>query len=69
LIKLNKLGYAIVTIEFSDNAEKYIGWLEVASGLGLVGGPLIGSVLYGFISYKYTFISFGVFFFLSGIFL
>ena len=30
----------------NEEREKYIGWIEVANGVGLLFGPLIGAFLY-----------------------
>lgn len=53
------LGYAVITIEFPLEKEKYLGWAEAATGIGLVMGPFIGSILFRFLKYRYTFIVFG----------
>jgi MFS family permease len=36
--------YSMTTIEFPENREKYIGYVELALGLGLMLGPVLGSV-------------------------
>lgn len=38
--------YSIITYYFSENREKYLGLSEAASGLGLMLGPVIGSLIY-----------------------
>ena len=52
------LGYSIITIEFPEDSDKYLGWAEAATGLGLMVGPALGSLVYGFFQYFYTFIFF-----------
>jgi hypothetical protein len=39
----------VITVEFPTEAEKYLGWAEAATGIGLVAGPVIGSFLYRFL--------------------
>ena len=55
-------SFSIITIEFPDEREKYIGWLETCCGLGLLAGPLIGQTVYIFAKYA------GTFYFLAGFF-
>ena len=43
----DSLGYAIITYVFSENREKYLGWAEASSGVGLMIGPVLGGVFYG----------------------
>lgn len=38
--------YAIITHVFSDNREKYLGYAEAVTGIGLMLGPVIGGPLY-----------------------
>lgn len=37
---------AIITSEYRKDKEQMIGLCEAASGIGLLAGPLMGSVLY-----------------------
>ena len=53
-------GYSIITIEFPENQDKYLGWAEAATGVGLVMGPALGSFIYSFLGYMFTFIAFGI---------
>lgn len=39
-----------------------MGWIEAITGIGLIMGPLIGTVLYAIGGYAFTFYSFSVFF-------
>ena len=50
-------SYAIVSVLYPNEKEKYLGILEAAMGFGLLSGPAVGSVLYislGFQSAFYT---------------
>ena len=38
-----------------------VGWVEAMTGLGLIVGPIIGSALYSFFGYEYTFFIYGSF--------
>lgn len=62
-------GYSVITVEFPNEAEKYLGWAEAATGIGLVAGPVLGSILFRFLRYKFTFVAFGGLLALGGIFL
>ena len=59
------IGYSIITIEFPENREKYVGWAESASGMGLLFGPAMGAVVYGCFGYIGTFITFGAVLFVN----
>lgn len=50
------VAFSVVTLEFQENSDKYIGWMEAASGLGLTLGPALGSVLYDSTSYQFAFV-------------
>jgi MFS family permease len=50
--------YSIITFHFSYNRDKYLGMAESAAGLGLMLGPVIGSLIYGKLHYMYTFLVF-----------
>jgi len=49
----------LITIEFADDQEKYLGWAEAATGMGLAIGPTLGSFVYDEVQYLYTFVIFG----------
>lgn len=36
----------MATNDFPDDKEKIVGWVEALTGLGLILGPIIGSMLY-----------------------
>ena len=54
------LGFSIITIEFAEEKEKYLGQAEAATGIGLALGPTIGSLMYAQVGYMFTFVIFGV---------
>jgi MFS family permease len=41
-----------------------IGYIEAITGIGLIAGPIIGSFLYAFGGYAFTFLFFGTIFFI-----
>jgi len=49
---------AILSSFAGDEREVYIGWIEACNGIGLLFGPLIGSLLYSFGGYKLPFMFF-----------
>lgn len=53
--------YSMTTIEFPEDREKYIGYVELALGLGLMLGPVLGSVFMNITdgSFEITFYIFG----------
>lgn len=53
-------GYAIITIEFSEDPDKYLGYAQAAVGVGLFLGPSVGSIIYSQTSYEWTFFIFGI---------
>lgn len=38
--------YSLVAIEFPDEKDKYISYIELSSGIGLTVGPFISVILY-----------------------
>ena len=42
---------------FSEDKEKYFGYIEGSIGLGLVIGPPLGSIMYGNLGYEWAFFS------------
>jgi len=48
-------SYSIVTIEFPNQREVYIGYCQTSVGLGLLMGPVIGTTIYKFAKYELTF--------------
>lgn len=47
--------YAIISHVFSENREKYIGYAEAVTGVGLMMGPVIGGPLYQYMGYFWSF--------------
>jgi MFS family permease len=54
-------SFAIISTHFKQDREKYIGYMENASGLGLLLGPTVGSVLYKIGGYITPFLAMGKF--------
>jgi MFS family permease len=53
--------YSMVTIEFPENASKYVGYIEMALGTGMMLGPVIGTIYMNICnSIRITFYLFGV---------
>ena len=50
--------YAIVTFCYSENREKYLGYAEAVTGIGLMLGPVIGGPLYDGLGYFWSFVAF-----------
>ncbi|CDW74258.1 permeases of the major facilitator superfamily [Stylonychia lemnae] len=57
--RCNIISFSLITIEFAEDQEKYLGWAEAATGMGLAIGPTLGSLVYEEVGYLYTFIIFG----------
>lgn len=47
--------YSIVAITYRANQLRYLGFLESTWGIGMMIGPLIGSILYDFFGFNITF--------------
>ena len=54
---------------FPDNKEEMIGYIEAFQGMGLISGPLIGSLLYSIGGYKFIFFTMGILFVSSSLFI
>jgi len=50
----------VVNQVFSENKAQYISYLEAASGLGMIVGPPLGSLIYGFSGYQWSFYAFSI---------
>ena len=50
--------YSLVVIEFSQNKDKYISYVELASGIGLTIGPFISMILYNYLHFAGTFLTY-----------
>lgn len=46
-VLLQFVGYSIICNVFADDIMRHIAYVEIAVGLGLGIGPLIGGFLYG----------------------
>ena len=53
--------YSIATNDFPEKKEQVVGWVEAITGLGLIIGPIIGSILYSLLGYTHTFYIYGSF--------
>lgn len=48
--------------------EALVGYLEAVSAIGLIMGPLIGSILYAIGGYRFTFYAYGIGFIIISVF-
>ena len=48
-VLLQITGYSIITQIFSSDMMRYIGYVEIAAGVGLGMGPTIGSLVFGYL--------------------
>ena len=48
----------MITIEFASKREEYIGYCQSACGIGLMVGPIMGSMIYSHVGYENTFFIF-----------
>ena len=53
--------YSIATNDFPEMKDTIVGWLEALTGLGLILGPIIGSLLYSAVGFKHAFFIYGAF--------
>jgi len=44
-----------VTIVFQAKREEFVGYCQSACAIGLMIGPVMGSFIYGFVGYQFTF--------------
>lgn len=51
--------FAISIVFYPDRKEEMIAYVEAATGVGLISGPLFGSILYTIGGYEFTFYCFG----------
>lgn len=65
--KIYSVAYSVITLQFPENSDKYLGWAEAATGVGLMMGPALGSLTYQNLGYFYTFIAFGGFLLLGAL--
>ena len=50
---------AVATNEFPENRDMAFSLIITASAFGLIAGPLVGSILYTFLAFKWTFVVYG----------
>jgi len=55
------LDYSLMTYQFSENREKYLGMGESAAGFGTMMGPVIAGLLYYYMGYFGAFMAFAGF--------
>lgn len=56
-------SYAVISILYTNNQEKYLGIIEASSALGCLVGPVVGSLFYELIGFA------GTFYIIGGIFI
>lgn len=61
--------YSIAINDFPSEKDAMIGYIEAFTGIGLVLGPIIGSVIYSNLGFENTFYFCGVFIGLFAIFI
>lgn len=61
--------YSICTNFYPDKKEALIGYIEAVTGIGLILGPIFGSVLYSLGGFTFTFFTFGSIFIVSSFFI
>lgn len=49
------IAYSIISIEFPNEREKYVGFCQTAVGIGLLSGPFIGQTIFIGAGYAGTF--------------
>lgn len=59
--------YSVVGIEFPENRETFVGYCQSACGIGLMSGPVIGSIIYKYLAFQYTFVVFSGFMLFCGL--
>ncbi len=57
---------SIIAIEFPENLEQYMGYLNMSLGAGLCLGPLMGSIVFRYFNYIDTFYLFTAYIFIIG---
>ena len=55
--------YFIATNDYPECKEILIGYIEAVMGIGLILGPIIGSILYAYFGFVWTFYIYGIFLF------
>jgi MFS family permease len=52
---IQTVSYSICTNFYPDKKEAMVGYIEAMTGIGLIMGPLIGSLLFSYGGYSFTF--------------
>ena len=50
--------YSLISFIYKDSIEQKLSLMESISGIGLMGGPMVGGVAYQYLKYDMTFIMF-----------
>ena len=53
-------GYATLTSDYPEDIPKLIAHIEIVSGLGLIIGPTIGSIIFSISGFYYSCIFLGI---------
>lgn len=61
--------YSICTNFYPDKKEALVGYLEAVTGIGLILGPIFGSILYSLAGIQFTFYIFGGLFLFTSLFI
>jgi MFS family permease len=61
-------SYSICTNFYPEKKEALVGYIEAVTGIGLILGPIIGSLLYALGGFTFTFFIFGSIFIIAGLF-
>ncbi|CDW87173.1 permeases of the major facilitator superfamily [Stylonychia lemnae] len=51
-------GSAIICLEFRDEREKYMGYVQTSIGVGIMSGPVIGQLIFNEVGFQMTFMYF-----------
>jgi MFS family permease len=52
--------FSLISQIFPEEKEKYISYIEAATGFGFMAGPPLGSIIYGYLDFKWTFFAFAI---------
>ena len=56
---INTSAYSFAAQAYPDDIDKAVATMETAIGVGGALGPLLGSLVYGWLGFSWTFIVFG----------
>mmetsp|Transcript_41108 Transcript_41108/g.53941 ORF Transcript_41108/g.53941 Transcript_41108/m.53941 type:complete len:147 (+) Transcript_41108:227-667(+) len=57
---INTAAYSFAAQGYTDQVEKVISIMESVVGVGCAAGPVLGSVVYEFLGFAWTFLLFGI---------